>query len=58
MEKADVVRSCFVQALIEVIEYAEIVRSATVLKVGKLRLDKRFHGIFGRIVGYNDLETI
>src|SRR3989338_8543704 len=37
VEKADVVRRSFGQTLIEVIEYAENVRSATVLSVRKLR---------------------
>lgn len=58
MKEADVVRRCFGQAPIEVIEYAEIVGSATVLKVRKLRSNQRFHGAIGRVVGYDDFEAI
>jgi hypothetical protein len=43
--------------LIEVIEYRQIVRSATVLR-SKLRLDQRFHRVVGRIVGYDDFDEI
>src|SRR6185436_9850641 len=36
VEKTYIVRRCFVQTLIEVVEYASIVRSATVLEAWKL----------------------